>query len=80
MFEASAKLPTGILRDYGPTWSLLCYISQELNLSTNTAVSSQTRKATACCCLLYQILNEIDQNRILNDIHSAIPVKTSQCK
>ena len=40
MFEANAKLPTGILRDHG-LGSLLCYISQELNLSTNTVVLKQ---------------------------------------
>ena len=40
MFEANAKLPTGILRDYG-LWSLLCYVSQELGLSTDTVILKQ---------------------------------------
>ena len=39
MFEPNAKLSTGTLRDW--TWSLLCYIYQELTLSTNTVVLKQ---------------------------------------
>jgi len=43
MFEANAELPTGIFKDYelGINQNQLCYISQELNLSTYTVVIKQ---------------------------------------
>ena len=37
--------------------------------------SYEKRKATACCCLRYQIWNGINQNRILNDIMQLISYK-----
>ena len=43
MFEENAELPTGIFKDcgLGINQNQLCYISQELNLSTYTVVIKQ---------------------------------------
>ena len=59
MFEVNAKFPTGILRDYGQ-WSVICYISQELNLSTNTVVLKQRKLQDAA---VYDIKFRIEKDQ-----------------
>ena len=56
MFEVNAKLPTAILW----AWSVICYISQELNLSTNTVVLKQ-RKLQHAAVYNIKFRIEIDQ-------------------
>ena len=70
MFEANAKLPTGTLRDLMDLESSLLYLPRAIKV-IHQHCSSQTRKATADCCLHYQISNDIDQNRILNNMYNA---------
>ena len=57
------------------TWSLLCYISQEPNLSTNTLALKQVKLQHAA---VYDIRMKQTKTKYL--IYNAISVKTSQYK
>jgi len=55
VFEANAELPTGILKDYGLEINFAIMIIFSRTKFIHLHYSDQTGKATACCCLGYQI-------------------------
>ena len=67
------------LRGYGLGDNLFLYFSRTSKFIRLNG-SYQTLEATACYCSRYQRSNEIDRNRILQDIHKAISLITSQYK
>ena len=73
MFKANAKITNWYFKKLW-TWSLLCYIYQELSLSTNTVVLKQGKLQHAAVYIIKFRMTSIKTEYLMTCILQNIPV------